>query len=177
MPSFSAPEEGTIIATGGNSAGHGWDDSHTGLIDDDGLAGLNSDVSTHACTQTQCKCAVSAKNSNKRAFFSMKLDAPKTVLKLQLARRTECCSGQGQNVKVQVGTSSQYNANDPVCMEIAQLSGTGLVDYDCDQFHAGQYVIISNDQSILTICEAKVFVIDEGKRDMPLLLLKILQYK
>ena len=168
MPSFSDPEEATIIATGGNSAGQGWDDSHTGLIDDDGLDGLAD--STHACTQTQCKCAVSVKNSNKRAFFSMKLDAPKTVLKLQLAPRTGCCSGQGQNVKVQVGTSSQYNANNPVCVEIAQLSGTGLVDYDCDQFHTGQYVIISNDQAVLTICEAKVFVIDPGKRDTPLLL-------
>ena len=174
LPPFSDPEEATIIATGGNSAGNTWDNSHTGLIDNDGLAGLNSDVTTSACVQTQCKCAVSVKNSNKRAFFSMKLDAPKTVIKLQLAPRTQCCTNQGQNVKVQVGTSSQYNANDPVCMEIAQLSGTGLVDYDCDQFHAGQYVIMSSDQSYLTICEAKVFVIDPGKCDMPLLQLNSL---
>ena len=160
---FSAPEEATIIATGGNSAGRVWDDSHTGLTDNDGLAGLTSEVSAK-------KCAVSQKISNKRAYLSMKLNATKTVLKLQLAQRTQCCTEQGHNVKVQVGTSSQYNANNPVCVEIAQLSGTGLVDYDCDQFHTGQYVIISNDQAVLTICEAKVFVIDPGKHDTPLLL-------
>ena len=170
LPPFSAPEEATIIATGGNSAGSQWDNSHPGLIDNDGLDGLNPEV-------TAKKCAVSQRTSNKIAFLSMKLDAPKTVLKLQLAQRTQCCLNQGQNVKVQVGTSSQYNANDPVCMEIAQLSGTGLVDYDCDQFHAGQYVIISNDQSHLTICEAKVFVIDAGNGNMPTLLLKALQSK
>ena len=162
---FSAPVEATIIATGGNSAGTAWDDSHIGLIDNDGLSGLDSEVN-----QVHKKCAVSQRTSNKRAFLSIKLDAPKTVLKLQLARRTGCCTDQGHNVKVQVGTSSQYNANDPVCMEIAQLSGTGLVDYDCDQLHAGQYIIISNDLPYLTICEAKVFVIDPGKHHTTLLL-------
>ena len=52
MPSFSAPEEGTIIATGGNSAGIAWDDSHIGLIDNDGLSGLDSEVN-----QVHKKCA------------------------------------------------------------------------------------------------------------------------
>ena len=166
---FLAPEEATIIATGGNSAGSGWDNSHTGLTDNDGLGGSLSDVSTQ-------KCAVSQKTSNKRAFLSITLDAPKTVMKLQLAFRTDGYSSQGRNVKVQVGTSSQYNANDPVCMEIAQLSGTGLVDYDCDQLHAGQYIIISNDLPYLTICEAKVFVIDPGMHHTTLSL-KTLLYK
>ena len=97
-------------------------------------------------------------------------------MKLQLARRTsKGYEYQGKNVRIQVGTSPKYNANDPVCTEIAQLSGTGLVDYDCNQFHAGQYVIISNDQRLLTVCEAKVFVTHPGKRDMPLLLLKTSQ--
>ena len=101
----------------------------------------------------------------------MKLATTSTVMRMQFAFRTDGHdTTQGKNVKVQVGSSPQYNVNDPVCMEIAQLSGTGLVDYDCDQFHAGQYVIISNDQAVLTICEAKVFVIDPGKRDTPLLL-------
>ena len=104
----------------------------------------------------------------------MKLDMPKTVIKIQLAYRTDGYANQGRNVKVQVGTSSHYNANDPICMEIAQLSGTGLVEYDCNQFHTGQYVIISNDQSYLTICEAKVFVTDAGKGNMPLSLFKAL---
>ena len=92
----------------------------------------------------------------------MKLEASHKVLKVQLAYRTDGVPEQGKNVKVQVGSSLQYNANDPVCREIDQLSGTGLVDYDCDQYHVGQYVILSTDQSYLTICEAKVFV-EPGK--------------
>ena len=87
-------------------------------------------------------------------------------MKLQLAFRRDCCATQGKNVRIQVGTSPQYNANDPDCTEIAQLSGTGLVDYCCNQFHTGQYVILSNDQAVLGICEAKVFVIDAGKGNM-----------
>ena len=96
----------------------------------------------------------------------MKLATPGTVNKLQLAFRTDGYTYHGKNVRIQVGTSPQYNASDPVCTEIAQLSGTGLVDYCCNQFHTGQYVIISNDQAFLTICEAKIFVIDAGKGNM-----------
>ena len=90
----------------------------------------------------------------------MKLAAPRKILKIQLARHTD---GRwkyldGKNVLIQVGSSLRYNADDPVCKEIDELTGTGLVDYDCDTFHEGQYVILSNDQNVLTICEAKVFV-------------------
>ena len=109
------------------------------------------------------KCAVSGPfGSDKRPFLSMKLEAPRKILKIQLAFRTDwCCIKQGKNVRVQVGSSLQYNANDPVCKEIGQLTGTGLVDYNCDEFHEGQYVILSNDQAYLTICEAKV-IVEEG---------------
>ena len=170
LPSFTAQEEANIIETGTNSCDSCHWDFHTGLIDGKGLAGTYADV------ETKTKCGVSTRSDQKRAFFYMKLGTPGAVMKLQLAFRTDrCCAYQGKNVKVQVGSSPQYNVNDPVCMEIAQLSGTGLVDYDCDQFHAGQYVIISNDQRLLTICEAKVFVTHPGKRDMPLLLQKTLQ--
>ena len=150
LPFFAVSEEVTIIETGGNEAGNAWDDTHTGLIDNEGLAGTNSDVHSYS------KCGVSTGST--RPFFLMKLDAPRKILKVQLAQRTGCCPDQGQNVQVQVGSAPQYNANDPVCTEIAQLTGSGLVDYQCDQFHEGQYVILSNDQGVLTICEAKVFV-------------------
>ena len=141
----------TIIETDGNSVGGTWDDTHTGLIDNEGLSGTSADV------VSKTKCGVSQRGST-RAFFSMKLASPKKILKVQLARRTDGTDWQGKNVRVQVGSSSQYNANDPVCTDINELTGTGLMDYDCDQFHVGQYVILSSDQSILTICEAKVFV-------------------
>ena len=87
----------------------------------------------------------------------MKLDAPKTIFRLQLATRKDHADTQAKNVRVQVGTSSQYNANDPVCTIIPQLSGTGLMDYYCDQLYEGQYVILSTDQTYITICEAKIF--------------------
>ena len=152
-------EEANIIETGTNRAGGAWD-FHTGLIDGEGLAGTLGDV------DGRVKCGVSSKGSKPRAWFYMKLATTSTVMKMQLAFRTDGATTQGKNVRVQVATSPQYNANDPVCTEIAQLSGTGLIDYNCNQFHTGEYVIISNDQTILTICEAKVFVIDAGKGNM-----------
>ena len=165
MPSFTASEGAYIIETGTNGAGGKWD-VHTGLIDGEGLGGTGGDVSGRV------KCGVSSKGSKPRAFFYMKLAKPSIVIKMQFAFRTDGATYQGKNVKVQVGNSPQYNASDPVCKEIAQLSGTGLVDYDCNQFHTGQFVIVSNDQAHLTICEAKVFVIDAGEGNMSLLVLK-----
>ena len=124
LPSFTDSEEANIIETGTNGAGGRWD-IHTGLIDGKGLAGTYADVDTRK------KCGVSTKSSTKRAFFYMKLASPGKVMKLQLAFRTDSgYTSQGKNVRIQVGTSPKYNANNPVCTEIAQLSGTGLVDYD-----------------------------------------------
>ena len=139
----------TIVETESNPQGH-WTGTHTGLIDGKGLDGLNSDVSSKE------RCAVAAKGSSPRAWHAMKLDANKYIKGVQLARRTQCCSDQGKNVKIQVGSGLQYNDNDPVCKEISILSGTGLVDYWCDNVHEGQYVILSTDQAYLTICEARV---------------------
>ena len=160
VPLFTGLEEANITETGTNEAGGAWKDTHTGLIDGKGLAGTRPDVNG------KVKCGVSEKGSTERAFFYMKLAKPSTVMKLRLAFRTDGYTTQGKNVKIQVGTSPQYNVNDPVCTEIAQLSGAGLVEYECSQFHAGQYVIISNDQAVLTICEARVFVNDAGKGNM-----------
>ena len=155
---FTASGEANIVETGLNPSGWGWDNTHTGLIDNQGLAGTTQDV------DGKVKCGVSLRGSSSvPPYFSLKLAKASRVVKLQLAFRTDHATGQGKNVMVQVGTSPQYNANDPICTEIAQLSGTGLVDYDCNQFHTGQYVIISTDQSVLTICEAKVFVAEAGR--------------
>ena len=157
VPLFTGLEEANITETGTNEAGGAWKDTHTGLIDGKGLLGTSQDVNG------KVKCGVSWIGSTPRAFFYMKLATTSMVMKMQFAFRTDGHTHQGKNVKVQVGTSPQYNANDPVCTEIAQLSGTGLVDYHCNQLIEGQYVIISNDQAVFTICEAKVFIIDAGK--------------
>ena len=148
--SNQATEMATINATYGNSAGDTfWDDSHPRLID--------NKVSGTTQQEVNLNCAVSAGHvPGKRAFLSMELDAPKKVLKVQLAFRThDCC---GKNVRIQVGSGPQYNASDPVCRDIGQLTGVGFMDYVCDKVHVGKYVIVSNDQDYLTICEAKVFV-------------------
>ena len=153
VPLVPVSVEATIIATGGNLAVFGVNDNtHKGLIDNAGIGGTTADV------DGMSKCAVSQRGSGKRPFLSMKLVAPKKILKIQLAYRTDGNTLQGKNVMVQVGSTPQYNPNDPVCKEIEQLAGFGLVDYECDHFHDGQYIILSTDQNILTICEAKVFV-------------------
>ena len=143
--------EATILETAGRSGtGSQYDSWHTNL--NDGIAISAGDSN----------CAINYRgNEGDRPWLSLKLNEPKKVVQVQLARRTDGRSeseGQGKNVRVQVGSSPTLNNNDPVCKEIDQLSGTGLVDYECDQYLVGQYVIISNDQVYLTICEAKVFV-------------------
>ena len=85
-------------------------------------------------------------------------DAQKEVFKVQIAKRSGYPE-QGKNVKVSIGAYQAFDENDAVCTEIAQLNGTRLVDYVCDQGELkGEYVKFSSDQTYLTICEAKVFV-------------------
>ena len=90
--------EVTIIATGGNSAGSAmWDNSHSFLIDNAGIEGhpVREDGS----------CAVSVRGSAERPFLSMKLDAPRKILSMQIAFRTRgSWQDQGKNVRVQVQT-------------------------------------------------------------------------
>ena len=149
--------EATILETAGRSGtGSQYDSWHTNL--NDGIAISAGDSN----------CAINYRgNEGDRPWLSLKLNEPKKVVQVQLARRTDGHSeaGQGKNVRVQVGYCATLNANDPMCKEIDQLHGTGLVVYECDQYHVGQYVTFSNDQEYLTICEAKVFV-EEGKLDV-----------
>ena len=155
FPSCFLGYTATILETASNEGGSYWQVTHPGLIDGKGLAGLQTDFASLS------RCAVAVKSSSSRAWLAMKLGAPKKIFGVQLARRTLTDHhglSQGKNVKVQVGNSMQYNANDPVCKEIGQLAGTGLVDYWCDNVHEGQYVILSNDQQLLTICEAKIVI-------------------
>ena len=150
--------EATIIDTSGNSLSAVWDDSATGLIENDGLEGTEADVNTNS------KCAVSERRNipflpDIPAYFSLELNAPQKVMRIQLAFRTDCCTDHGKNVKVEVGSSPLYNyVFNSVCTTIGQLAGTGLVDYDCDQYHEGRYIHLSTDEDKLVICEAKVFV-------------------
>ena len=149
--STDAVEEPVIETGSWSNINPTWANSHTGLIDNAGLCGTDDDV------QSRSKCGVVQNPQPGRAALTLKLAEPRTIVKLQLAASANI--DQRKNVRVQVGSSPHYNPSDPLCTEVGQLEATrGLVDYVCDQFHEGQYIILSNDQTYLTICEAKVFV-------------------
>ena len=83
-------------------------------------------------------------------------------MKVKIARRTDISSNvQGQNIEVTTKDKlGGYYAQDPVCTAIAALSGTGLVEYDCDNTQVvAQYVTFSQSSgTVMTICEAEVWV-------------------
>lgn len=94
-------------------------------------------------------------------WYSLELDAPRTVTKVQIARRTESgTEHQGKNVRITVGPSREYDPDEPLCRpEISQLYGTGLIDYPCTGSpKRGKYVKISQAGGTFVICEVKVFI-------------------
>ena len=96
-------------------------------------------------------------------WFSLELDGPQTVAKVQIARRTDRDSQgntQGKNIRITVGPSREYDQDEPLCLpEIPDLKlyGNGLVDYNCNKEVTGRYVKISR-HGTLAICEVKVFI-------------------
>ena len=93
-------------------------------------------------------------------WFSLELNGSQIVTKVQIARRMDYTATQGRNVKVTIGSSREYDPNEPMCLpEILDLQLTqGLVDYVCTEEVAGKYVKFSSStESHLTICEVKVF--------------------
>ena len=101
-----------------------------------------------------------------RQWFSLQLDGPQTVAKVQIARRTDRDSQgntQGKNITITVGPSREYDQDEPLCLpEIPDLRlyGNGLVDYNCNKEVTGRYVKISrhHDNGGFAICEVKVFI-------------------
>ena len=80
-------------------------------------------------------------------------------MKVKLARRTDNLN-QGQNIDVAIKDEFVgFKANDIICTQIAALTGTGLVEYDCDNVQGvAQVVQFSSNGTTLTICEAEVWV-------------------
>ena len=110
-------------------------------------------------------CAATNENEITK-WFSLELDVPRIVTKVQIARRMDHSSAQGNNVTITIGPSSEYDPNESLCRpEIPKLElQSGLVDYVCTEGPTeGQYVKISSPLR-LCICEAKVFVQVEGKQ-------------
>ena len=88
---------------------------------------------------------------------------------MKLARRTDN-PGQGRNIDVSIKNEiSGFKAGDQICTQIAALTGTGLVEYDCDNSQGlAQVVQFSSNQTVLTICEAEVWVEEvPGKSPQP----------
>ena len=98
------------VNSGGSSAGNTfWDDSHPRLID--------NKVSGTTTQEVNLNCAASAGQVlGKRAFLSMELDAPKKVVKVQLAFRTDGHTDNSKNVRIQVGTAQISNCGCADCL-------------------------------------------------------------
>ena len=96
-------------------------------------------------------------------FFSLELEAPQKIAKVQIANRVDCCFYRGNNIRITVGPSPVYDPEEPLCLpEITQLSkSAGLQDYVCDGDVQGKFVKISRPGHI-NLCEVKVFT-EEGK--------------
>ena len=97
------------------------------------------------------------KSSNK--WLSMELDAPRRVVRVQLARRMDHIE-HGRDIKVTIGSAAATpHSSDKACVQIADLTRTaGMQDYECTSGkHVGKYVKFSSPH-MFVICEAKVFV-------------------
>lgn len=100
------------------------------------------------------------------SWFSLELDMPKIVTRVQIADRFPSCCSDGdrsQNVRITIGPSQAYDPSEPLCLpEIAQLvQQAGLQDYPCTVLHEGKFVKISR-SGILNMCEIKIFAL-QGK--------------
>ena len=98
-------------------------------------------------------------------WYSLELDAPRTVTKVQIARRRDVAD-QGKNVKITIGPSKEYDAGEPLCRpEIPVLDGGwggGMIDYPCTgDLKQGKYVKLSKAGGTFVICEVKIFVLSE----------------
>ena len=118
------------------------------LIDGTGLDGT---WSSGGCAATQ---------GGGLEWFSLELETPITVTRVQIANRVDCCIERGRNVLITIGPSQVYDPNEPLCLpEIPELEyQPGLKDYVCTTLHEGKHVKISR-PGWLNLCEVKVFTL------------------
>ena len=123
------------------------------LIDGGGLDGSWEDLQNGFCAHTQ--------DGGGMEWFSLELESPKKVTRVQIANRVDgCCWERGQNIRISIGPSEAYDQNEPLCLSpIPELSRQpGLHDYACTgDLHEGKFVKISR-AGILNLCEVKVFI-------------------
>ena len=93
-----------------------------------------------------------------REWFSLELDAPQKIARVQIAKRTDCCSERARNIQITIGPSKGYDPNEPLCLpEIDSLAGPGMQEYVCEgELHEGKFVKISR-AGVMNLCEVKIF--------------------
>ena len=111
-------------------------------------------------------CAHTIGNANDTQWFSLELEFPQKVSRVQIANRIDLDEGRGDNVRITIGHSKVYDSNEPLCLpEISKLSrAPGLQDYVCTGvLHEGNFVKISREGKMaMNLCEVKVFTL-QGK--------------
>ena len=156
LNSLSVEVEATIVGTAASSvAGSGSTYQPSNLIDGGGLDGSWNALQNGFCAHTQDVVG-------RMEWFSLELESPKKVTRVQIANRVDgCCWERGQNIHISIGPSEAYDPNEPLCLsEIGELSSQpGLQDYECTgDLHEGKFVKISRAAGVLNLCEVKVFI-------------------
>ena len=98
-------------------------------------------------------------------WFSLELESPKRITRVQIANRVDYDGGRGKNVRISIGPSRVYDPNEPLCLpQISQLNTQpGLEDYVCTgDLHIGKFVKISR-PGLMNLCEVKIFSPPQGK--------------
>ena len=129
------------------------------LVDGLGLDGMWNDDG--GCASTE---------ANGIQWFSLELETPRNVTKVQIARRMHDSWEQGEGISIAIGSLKEYDSSDVLCLpEIPDLTReAGLMDYVCNPGQVGKFVTISKNsgqsEHLLTLCEVKVFVRSEGNQ-------------
>ena len=140
-----------IVGTAASSYWWGTDLSPR-LIDGKGLDGM---------WNAENGCAHTSQVAAPIEWFSLELDSPKTVTRVQIANRVDCCTERGENISITIGPSKVYDPNEPLCLpNINELvQEPGLQDYVCTgELNEGKFVKISR-PGTLNLCEVKVFTL------------------
>ena len=147
---FLSDVEATIVGTA-ESSNYAGQYPASKLIDGLGINGL---WGSNGCAHT----------TGDSDWFSLELESPKKITRVQIANRVDCCLERGQNVRISIGPSKVYDPNEPLCLpQISQLNTQpGLKDYVCrGDLHDGKFVKISR-AGRLNLCEVKIFT-GQGK--------------
>ena len=101
-------------------------------------------------------------------WFSLELESPKKVTRVQIAARVDCCIDRSRDITISIGPSEAYDPNEPLCLpKIPELSQEpGLQDYNCTAWHEGKFVKISR-AGIMNLAEAKVFTTTSANTGPP----------